>query len=130
MKPLVILCVLLAGCGTDAVEVGEEVATSGEVDLEWAIFETGQIVSCVDARASEVRVLAIALDRDAEQMEVLGCYAGIGAAGPVLAGEYDFQVQLVSPAGGIIDQVEIHDVSVAGGRTTPLGPVEFAIGGS
>jgi len=127
MKPLVFLCVLAAGCASGAVEVEEEVATSGDVDLEWAIFDGGQIISCVDAGASEVRILFHPLDQTAEQMEVLECYAGIGATGPIAPGDYDVELRLMSPAGGVVDMVEVHDVTVAGGRTTPLGAIEFSM---
>ncbi len=120
----ILLGVLLAGCVTEPADLGEEVATLGSFDLEWAIYDGAQMVSCVDAQASEVRIVAHALDRDAEAIHVLGCYAGIGVTGAVAAGTYDVTLQLVSPAGALLDSVEIHDVEVVDG-TTPLGPIEF-----
>ena len=129
MKPLIFLCVLACGCAVEAVGVEEQVATTGDVDLEWAIFDGERIVSCIDASASELRLVLHGLDRDAELLEVISCYAGIGQVGPIAAGDYDVEVRLVSPAGGIIDTAVVHDVTIVGGRTTPLGPIEFAIGG-
>jgi hypothetical protein len=120
----ILLGVLLAGCVSEPADLGEEVATSGSFDLEWAIYDGAQMVSCVDAQASEVRIVAHALDRDAEDIHVLSCYSGIGETGAVQAGAYDITLQLMSPAGGILDSVELHDVNVADG-TTPLGPIEF-----
>ena len=120
----ILLSVLLVGCVTEPADVGEQVATSGSFDLEWAIYDGAQWVSCIDAQASEVRIVAHALDRDAEDVHVLGCYAGIGETGAVAAGSYDVTLQLVSPAGGVVASVELHDVQVLDG-TTPLGPIEF-----
>ncbi len=128
MKPLIFLCVLAFGCAVEPVGVEEEVATAGEVDLEWAIFDGPRIVSCIDASASELRLVLQALDRDAEQMELVSCYAGIDQVGPIAAGDYDVEVRLVSPAGGTIDTVAVHDVTIVAGHSTPLGPIAFAIG--
>lgn len=130
MKPLIFLCLLAAGCASDAAGLGEEVARSGELGLEWAIFQDGEIVSCIDAEASEVRLELFSLDDDVDLIETLGCYAGIGETRPVDAGDYDVAVQLVSPSGDLIDEVERHDVTVVGGLLNPLGAIEFSLDAS
>lgn len=127
MKVLLILGLIASGCVGQPTEVEDGVATSGDVDLEWAIFRGESIVSCIDAGASELRLTLHGLDRDAEQVATLGCYAGIGAVERIEPGEYDVSLQLVAPAGTVIVAAEVHDVVVAPGRTTPLGAIEFTL---
>jgi hypothetical protein len=131
MIRVIFLAVLLTGCVSETTDLGDEVAKSGSFDLEWAIFDGvgdgAQIVSCVDAQASEVHVICHGQDGVADAVEVLPCYPGIGETGQVQAGSWDVELQLVSPAGDVIDAVSLEDVLVLGDTVTALGPIEFGM---
>ncbi len=125
MRPAIaLLALVLTACGTEAADV-EQVGTSGSLDLEWAIFDGGELISCVDAGASELGLVAHALDRDGSENVRLSCYDGIAETGPLTAGAYDVELTLLSPSGAVVDRVELHDVSIDDGRTTPLGAIRF-----
>ncbi len=123
-RAIVLIALVLTACSTEGVDV-EQIGTTGSLDLEWAIFDGGDIISCVDAGASEVELVAHSLDRDGAETIRLGCYAGIAQTGPLAEGDYDIEIALLDPSGVLVDMVAIQDVAVGGGLTTPLGAIKF-----
>ncbi|RMH39662.1 MAG: hypothetical protein D6689_15915 [Deltaproteobacteria bacterium] len=119
---MISLALAVTACAAEPAAVGERVAGVGQIDLEWSIRAGGQVVSCVDAGATEVRIDADAVAGERAQWR-LSCYAGIARTGPLAGGTYDVTVALVGPGGDVLDAIALPGVEVDG--FTPLGAVAF-----
>src|SRR5262245_6212008 len=132
MKRLILGCAVLCLAGACVDDLTEEPttperneSTTGDISLEWSIEGAGEAISCLDAKAS--RVIVVATSPDVEISETLSCLNGFGTTGPLDAGDFDVEVHLTNADGETVDSVAIGAISILRGETTPLGRVDFII---
>lgn len=96
----------------------------GELSFEWQILDQGELVSCVDAGASEVE---IAILGDEERRERTSCFGGFAVIGELASGQHLVEISLVAPNGERLVTAEVGEVDIVEGATIPLGAVELPL---
>lgn len=126
---LVALLLLPFGCADDS-DTGSgnallEPQGEGNLSLEWSISNGGAPLSCVDAAATEVAIVALS---DAEErIETVSCFGGFAETGEIPAGDYEISARLAGPDGETIDSVDLGSLTILGDHTTALGAVSFSL---
>lgn len=97
----------------------------GNVSLEWSVYVGDIPMSCIDAGADTVEIVAVSSER--EEAQSMACLDGLGETSALGAGDYDFSVRLVDRDGLMLDELSLGVLSIRDGLTTPLGAIEFVV---
>ena len=122
------LCGSLTACVE--VELGLEedpIALAGdatEISLEWLIVDGGDLISCVDAGATEIEIAVLGATEQRQRISCFGGYAVIDGLSP---GPSLVDVSLVGPDGELLVTAELGEVDVVAGVTNPLGAIELGL---
>jgi len=122
-----LLIILPLGCAADGSETDARLGQGGEgnLSLEWSISDGDQAISCTDAGAVEIEI--VALGSEAEVIETISCFGGVAETNLIPAGVHDVTARLTAADGTVLAQVACGEMTVEGGFTTPIGAVEFEL---
>lgn len=123
-----------AGCIGDQ-ELVDDTATAdlaapagqGTVSLEWSVYVGDEMLSCIDAGADSVEL--VARSPEEELVQSMPCLDGLAESAGIPGGSYALSVRLVDADGGALDSLELGMMTVAADQTTPLGAIEFVVAG-
>ena len=95
-----------------------------QISLEWLILSDDELVSCVDAVASDVEV---AIQGKTEVHQTVSCFGGFAVVDTQAEGSPLVEVSLLSPTGERPVTVNYGEVELVMGATQPLGAIELRL---
>lgn len=124
---LLSLAVAPACVGADMDIDEEPIALDGEgavLSLEWVILDGGEVISCVDAGASEIEIAVLGED---EERQRISCFGGYAVIDGLSAGAAFVEVSLVDPQGEHLVTTEVGEIDLQSDVTNPLGAIELGL---
>jgi hypothetical protein len=120
-----LLCLVACGSEETPDQTLGPAPEPGQMSLQWTISKDGAAISCPDANATDVHVVATTEER--EVVMSLSCFGGLGTVGPMDDDRFNVEVWLVNGEGEILDRVDFGEVEVPAGRIHALGQIDFTL---
>ncbi len=95
-----------------------------ELSLEWLIVDGDELVSCVDAGASEIEIAVLGTE---EARQRISCFGGYAVIDGLSEGLSLVEVSLVDPQGNRLVTADVGEIDLKASVTNALGAVELGL---